>query len=273
MTLPVHCILVSHNSQRELPLCLSYLENQTLPPVTVTIVDSGSISTEYLDILSSPLNVHIIRETNVGYARGNNIGLNSLQLRGNDIVVFLNPDTFLAEDFLQSIEKVFVENAHIVIAGGKLLGYDLAGKKPTGLFDSAGVFRTWYGRWYDRGQGEKDRGQFDSPVSVPALCGALICCRIDRMPEVSPSIFDEDFFMYKEDIELGIRLRTMGVALHYLPHLVAFHCRGWDKKRKAISYNMRLLSSRNEVLLYQKHPSLYMGWALLKYLLVRCFHI
>jgi GT2 family glycosyltransferase len=75
--------------------------------------------------------------------------------------------------------------------------------------------------------------------------------------------------MYKEDIELGMRLRKLGFSIMYDSSLVAYHCRGWQATRKKMAPALRLHAARNEVLLYRKHPSPYMLWALGKYLLVR----
>jgi GT2 family glycosyltransferase len=100
-----------------------------------------------------------------------------------------------------------------------------------------------------------------------------MACRLEALPAVATGqVFDEDFFLYKEDIELSLRLRKNGWKLLYEPKVRAFHCRGWGGRRREVPLALRLAAARSEVLLYRKHPSPYMLWAVGKYLLVRLCH-
>ena len=83
------------------------------------------------------------------------------------------------------------------------------------------------------------------------------------------AVFAPEFFLYKEDIELSLRLRRGGWSIHYDPGLTVYHCRGWDRERANMPHTLRLAAAANEVRLYQRHPSPYILWALAKYLLVR----
>jgi GT2 family glycosyltransferase len=96
-------------------------------------------------------------------------------------------------------------------------------------------------------------------------------CRKEPLDELGNNVFDEDFFLYKEDIELSLRLRKNGWKLLFDPQLHAFHCRGWNAERKTVPLQTRLTASRSEILLYKKHPSPYILWAMFKYGLVRWF--
>jgi GT2 family glycosyltransferase len=96
-----------------------------------------------------------------------------------------------------------------------------------------------------------------------------MCCRLRALHQFKGNVFDPDFFLYKEDIELCLRLRASGWTLVYDPRLIAHHCRGWAGNRQKMSYELRLMAARNEVLLYRKHPGPAMAWALLKLFLVQ----
>ncbi|MCI5208737.1 MAG: hypothetical protein D3910_08075, partial [Candidatus Electrothrix sp. ATG2] len=91
--------------------------------------------------------------------------------------------------------------------------------------------------------------------------------------ESGAAVFDPDFFLYKEDIELCLRIRKAGWRLVSLPEILVYHCRGWQKDRQDISFQLRLTAAKSELLLYRKHPSPYILWALSKYLLVRWLKI
>jgi N-acetylglucosaminyl-diphospho-decaprenol L-rhamnosyltransferase len=273
MAIPVYVIIVTHNSAEELDVCLVHLEKQTIPIKGLAIVDSGSTDPHSLDDIYQLAGMKTIKTENVGFSKANNIGFKQIVADREGMVVFMNPDTFLPPDYLAQAINVLNENPGAAVVSGKLLGYDLKNMKPTGMIDSTGIFRHWYGRWYDRGQGQNDRGQYDLIAAPPALCGALMCCRLKALEPFHGDVFDPDFFLYKEDIELCLRLRSAGWTLVYDPRLIAHHCRGWAKKRQKMSYDLRLMAARNEVLLYRKHPAPTMVWALLKLFLVRIFHL
>lgn len=272
MPIPVHIIIVTHNSAGVIDICLNHIEKQIAPIKSVIIVDSGSDNPEYLDCNSHKKISKIIKTENIGFSRGNNLGFQEVAADRDGLVVFMNPDTFLPADYISQAIQVMQENPGAGLVSGKLLGFDLKTMKPTGLIDSAGIFRKWYGRWYDRGQGEEDCGQYALIESPPAACGALICCRMKALDQFGGKVFDQDFFLYKEDIELGIRLRKTGWKLIYDPRLTAYHCRGWGERAK-MGYNLRLEAAKSEVLLYRKHPERFVLWAYLKLFLVRVFRL
>lgn len=270
-------IIVTHNSQDVLPRCLDALSQQTIP-ADIVLVDSGSKDVSYLDTYRKKPGIRVILGENIGFSRANNRGYRAV-FQTADFILFLNPDAFLTANTLEKSISFLQENEKIGCVGARLLGFDKNSGLPTNLLDSTGVFRKWYGCWYDRSQGEKDRGQYLIPEDVPALCGAFLFCRQAMLAQLSldrssgTAVFDPDFFLYKEDIELCLRIRKAGWRIVYSPKIQVYHCRGWQKNRQQISYQQRLTAAKSELLLYKKHPSLYIVWALSKYLLVRWLKI
>ncbi len=273
MAIPIYVIIVTHNSAKVLDHCLAHLAKQTVPIKAVAIVDSGSDDPGYLDAATGLAGMRIIKTANVGFSRANNIGFQEIVTDPEGMAAFINPDTFLPPDYLASAVAVLQENPGAAVVAGKLLGFDPDAMRPSGKIDSTGIFRCWYGRWYDRGQGEEDRGQYDLIAALPAVCGALMCCRLKALQPFRGTVFDPDFFLYKEDIELSLRLRAAGWLLIYDPRLIAHHCRGWAKNRARIGYHLRLIAAQSEVLLCRKHPGPAILWALMKLFLVRVFHL
>lgn len=269
----VSAIIVTHNSEQFLPKCVQALLNQTHPLLEIIIVDSGSETTTYLDDFKQENRVTIKYCQNIGFARANNIGYRHIS-DDSEFVVFVNPDTFLEREVVHTAVHILRKNKVVTIVSGKLLGFNIEKNSPTGIFDSTGIFRKMYGRWYDRGQGKRDTGLYDKEEIVPALCGALLFCRLGTQYGISrnENVFDQDFFLYKEDIELSLRIRKNGGKLLYSPALKAFHCRGW-RRREEIPFDLRLAAAESEILLYKKHPSPYIFWALFKYYLVRYFKV
>ncbi len=266
-------IIVTHNSQPVLEQCLSALEKQTIKPNRIVIVDSGSTDTGYLQSCCND-RVAVHKEENIGFSQANNLGYQSID-PGTDFVLFLNPDAFPSPNAIESALNFINHNRDVGCVSGRLLGFDCTEQKATNTIDSTGVFRKWYGRWHDRGQGQPDNGQYSAQEDVPAACGAFLFCRkvmLDQVALADGVIFDPEFFLYKEDIELCLRIRKTGWRIVYLPEIIAYHCRGWQE-RQQIPYQLRLTAVRSELLLYQKHPSPYMLWALAKYALVRWLRV
>ena len=272
MDVLIHIIIVTHDSSAVLPRCLEHIRNQNIPIASLIIVDSGSSDISYLEDLRKRDDIKLILTDNIGFSQANNLGLKEICTQGG-IVLFLNPDAFMTDNFILNAIELLNKNREAAIVSGKLLGFDIHSGKESGKLDSAGIYRKWYGRWYDRGQGEVDVGKYDQAETVPAICGALMVCRMVALKQYDGEVFDRDFSLYKEDIELSLRLRRDGWKLVYDPALIAYHCRGWENKRKKMDFELRIMAAKNEVLLYQKHPSPYIIWAFFKYLLVCIFRV
>jgi N-acetylglucosaminyl-diphospho-decaprenol L-rhamnosyltransferase len=277
---PITCavIIVTHNSQPYLPLCLQALKQQTRPPDQIIVIDSGSQKTDYLRVSMEDLSLQVdVVGENIGFCQGNNRGLSFVD-PSTTYVLFLNPDAFLTPIFLEQAihEMELPVRERVAALTGRLLGFDIHQQRPTGWIDSTGIFQTWYGRWYDRGQGEPlVPGRYDRMEHVPALCGALMFCRLSALKSVefaSHVVMDPDFHMYKEDIDLSLRLRQKGWSLLFLPHLSAYHCRGWNKERSRVPRSLRLLSARNEMRLHARFKSPYYLYSVLKYFAVQALN-
>ncbi len=266
----VSIIIVTHNSQSVLPLCLEAIDRQSVSPRQIIIVDSGSDDSVYLAGISERNDITLTTLSNIGFAAANNRGLEQVDSE-SAYVLFINPDTFPAPSAIEKSILIMETRPDVAILTGLLEGYDPGRLRTTGKVDSAGIFRAWYGRWFDRGHGEDIGSGYQRSGYVPAICGAFMFCRFSALKSELPVLFDESFFMYKEDIELCLRLSGKGWKMFYTPEIRAYHCRGWNLDRRLVPRNVRIMSARNEIRLYQKHPSAYMVWAWLKYVLVRYF--
>jgi len=207
---------------------------------------------------------------NIGFGRANNLGLQAVP-DPVESVLFLNPDAFPAPDVLERARGFLERNEDVGCIGARLLGFDPRSRRPTGRLDSTGVFRKRDCRWYDRGRGEPDDSRYMVREDIPVACGAFLFCRrtmFDAVALADGAVFDPDFFLYKEDIDLCLRIWKKGWRITYLPGLRVHHCRGWQGRRR-MPYSQRLAAASSEVLLCRKHRSPCLAWAILKYILVR----
>ena len=271
----VSIIIKTHNDFKVLDRCIDCVMQQTEKEYRVIIVDTASSSTDYVEkYIGYPKIDVIIDSRDLGFCVGNNIAARKV-LDSSQYIFFLNPDAFLSADFLSLSVKLMNSPSmqNVGAISGKMLRYDLANSKATNIIDSTGIFQSWYGKWYDRGQSSVDVGQYDSlsGEDVPAVCGALMFCRTDALIASQlkqGEYFRESFFMYKDDIDLSIRIRSAGYRIKYFSTLLAWHCRGWQK-RSRMSKNAKLFSARNEIVINRELSLIKYSYSLTKLALVK----
>lgn len=212
---------------------------------------------------------------NVGFAAATNAGIDNALRDGADYFIIVNPDILLPFSWLEeTLRQIYnVGDSNVGIFTVPLYGYDFESDKATGLLDSLGIYSTWYGRWYDHLAGHPlsaiDTGV--APYTIPAACGALMIvprCVIESLLNHDGYVFNESYFMYKEDIELSVRVRRQGKKILMLPAVPAYHCRGWDGSRNS-PYLARYLSARNELSMHLKYCRRFVLFSALKYIYVR----
>ncbi|MGH8208491.1 MAG: glycosyltransferase family 2 protein [Steroidobacteraceae bacterium] len=269
----VAVIIVTYDSGRVLGMCIDSLQAQTRRPDLVIVVDNNSPDPAYLDSVPRQPPFQLLRGSrNEGFCGGNNAGY--ALARSCKYVLFLNPDAFPSDGFIADALAwmELPENTRVGCLTGALLGFDVETRRPTGKIDSTGVFQSWYGKWYDREQGSFwDAAATRSDTEeVPAACGALMFCRTAALEAVAlgmREIFDRRFFMYKEDIDLSLRLRAGAWRIVYRPRLLCHHGRGWQSRGSA-SYRAKYLSARNELRICWRHRLPTLPYTLAKYIFV-----
>jgi GT2 family glycosyltransferase len=232
------------------------------PPRAVVIVDNASTQTASLDaVVARHPSVKVLRQPrNLGFCAANNIGCRAVP--DAPYVLFLNPDAVVTPGMLDRAVRWMEAEPDVAAVGPKLLQLDASTLQATGRLDSAGITQAWWGLISDRGQGERDEGQYDGPPrDVPALCAAALLARRVALEHVAPDgeVFDERFFMFKEDVDLCYRLSASGWRVVFAPELVAHHARGnLQIDRASIAPWVRRRSLANEWRLWCK-PSLPAG--------------
>ncbi|WP_047375070.1 glycosyltransferase family 2 protein [Exiguobacterium sp. ZOR0005] len=173
---------------------------------------------------------------NLGYAGGANFGFKLIS-HNSKWVTIMNADAFFEADYYMKINKNIgniPSNDTIGAIGSKLLKYDFEKMKKTLIIDSAGIKIFPSGRAIDRGQHEKDTGQYNKNEIADGICGALVSYNVDIIKKVNNGsyIFDNKFHAYKEDIDIAISLKKNGYDSFYVGDVVAFHGRGMGKIKK-----------------------------------------
>jgi len=171
----------------------------------------------------------IISKENLGFAGGHNLGIRESK---GELVVLVNQDVILDADFLKQAAEVFNDTG-IDSAQAKILRLKVDNERliKTDIIDTTGLVILKNRRIIARGQGRQDIGQYDKMEEIFGVDGALPIYRRAALEDAkivisgSREYFDEDFFLYKEDVDLAWRMRLFGWKAYYVPQAVAWHAR------------------------------------------------
>lgn len=228
--------------------------------VIIRYIDNGSEDAS-LEIVRDILpHADIVRfETNIGFTGAHN---KAFALCTTLFVLTLDQDITVLWEGLKTLLTEMENNPKLGSVQGKM--YRKEGKK---ILDSAGIVQTLALNGKERGANEKDMGQYDTKTDILAATGGCAIYRVEAIKEVSYNgeLFDEDFFAYKDDVDLGWRLNNAGWKVQYLPVLVGYHARtmgkrgifNWGINPKVISdriaNNRTKLSLRNYIWMLAKN--------------------
>jgi GT2 family glycosyltransferase len=255
-------VVVNWNRKELLRACLTSLSRQTHGSFEVVVVDNGSRdgSPELVEEMAKTYPVPLkltVNSTNMGFCAANNQGMFSTDA---EMVALLNNDAEAEPGWLAALERVIREAEDIGMAASKVLVWE----DPTRI-DKCGHLMFPDGQNRGRGSGQTDHGQFDRTEEVlwPDGCAAMY--RRAMLEDVGG--FDEDFFAYADDAELGLRARWAGWRCLYTPDAVVRHHRG---ATLGLGSARRLtLIERNRILLAVKLFPWSLLWANGAFLLAR----
>lgn len=263
--------LVTYNAERYLPFCLNSLAEQTFQEFFLLIIDNGSTDDTIRYVKENyPQHKLIEHKQNAGFAKAHNQGI---AWTDSDYVMLLNQDVILEKDYLVRAMDFLEKNPDVAALSGKILIWDFINNQKTRIIDSLGLKVFKNHQVTDSGQGEEDAGQYNEVKEVFGVSGAVPIYRRHFLEKIkirpsglmSPQeYFDEDFFSYKEDVDLAFRLRLAGHKAIYLPFSVAYHDRSVrgtnDASNKAIKKSrasrdkvIKMYSYKNHLLLLLKN--------------------
>jgi GT2 family glycosyltransferase len=134
--------------------------------------------------------------------------------------------------------------------------------------DTLGIRWTRAGRHLDAGQGDLLPSPAGRPYQVAGVSGACLYvtrAAHDRVVSATGEFFDEDFFAYREDAELGHRAALLGVTSYVVPSATGRHVRRLRGTERGIDPDIDRLGVRNRLLLAFKYGARRPGWPLLAF--------
>lgn len=273
--------VVSHiltwNGEKYLADLFSSFDQQTLRS-TIRIIDNGSTDGSVAFIHARASQSLVARNVkNLGFAGGHNqlFTFSFEHLKDEDLantgILLVNQDMVLDRTLVEELAKALEADPSLAAVQPKIYrafrnADEVFDGTKSDVLDTTGLVlqRSW--RFEDRGAGEIDHGQYDMKRDLIGACGALVMFRASALKEVMTNgeVFDGDFFAYREDCDLALRLKRAGWQTAFIPSAKAWHYRGmfgaqkrsWLERlrdRQGRSPFLAALAQRNQLLMLIKN--------------------
>lgn len=230
----VTVVIVNFDSGHNLAECLTCLAGQSLQPDRILVIDNASTdgslaigrATAQADPRLANRTVIDARATNVGFAAACNRGITTAT---TEWIALLNPDAFPEPGWLAALMTAAALHPECASFGSRQM---LAGHP--NILDGIGDCWHWTGLSWREGHGRSLTIADLEPREIFSPCAAAALYR--RAAMVAVGGFDEDYFCFGEDVDIGYRLRLAGSRSRYVPGAVVHHVGGGSTPKDIATY-------------------------------------
>ena len=219
-------IILNWNCADDSIVCAKSILAQT-EPSDIIFVDNNSSDNSINKLnLFAKKNKSITLVTNsknLGFAGGINSGLRQALSKKYDYIALLNPDATADKNWLKFLIKEIDKHNHCGITTGLMI------RSKTSTIDSTGEFYTTWGLPGPRNRDEPVENAPSKPGEVFGATGGGAIYRAAIFDDID--MFDEDFFMYYEDVDLSFRAQLAGWKVCFTPKAIAYHKVGASSKK------------------------------------------
>jgi GT2 family glycosyltransferase len=223
---PVACILVNWNGWRDTVACVESLLRSDYSNLSILVVDNGSSDDSVPQLQAAFPWLEILNAgANLGFAAGNNVGIEIALKRGAIYVWLLNNDTIVDPHTLTALVSA-AESDPSLGEIGSVLHY---AHEPTRVQAwGGGKINLWTGmsRHY---HGPVEADQLDFLTAASVLVPAAVLRQV--------GLLDDHYFMYWEDADLSLRIRAAGWKLGVAPNATLRHKEGGSTGQKSAAFD------------------------------------
>ena len=238
----ISIVIPNYNGAAYLERCLASLESQICPPHEIIVVDNASRDGSVEIAERTSPDVRIIRNMkNLGFAGAVNAGLRAAS---GDWIAVLNNDTEVSPAWLFECAAAIERHPECAYLACRIFEH---GRRER-IFSAGDCFLR-AGIGYRRGQELESRAEYDAECEIFSACGCAAVYRLSALRGAGG--FDEHFFAYLEDVDLGLRLKALGFIGVYVPAAHVFHHGGATSGGEFSPLGVRL-RTRNAILLLLK---------------------
>lgn len=212
-------IIVCYNGKEYLPDCLNSLEKQTLARglYNIIVVDNNSSDDSVAYIKNNFLQILLLEnKENLGFAGGNNIGIKRAIEEGYEYIVLLNQDTIVDPNWLEELIKAAELDEKVGLVQSRLMLWPATEK-----INSIGNEIHFLGFGFTGGylQRLEDYPIKSNEITYASGAGMLV----KRNVFEEAGLFDKEFFMYHEDLDLSWKARIKGYKIVLASNSVVYH--------------------------------------------------
>lgn len=231
----ISAVVVSFNSERFLERNFRSLFGQTVAFKRVIVVDNASRDGSRDVMASFPGLEKVLLPDNIGYAAAANLGIGRSD---SGLVLVANADIFLDPGFNRRVLDFFASRPQAGLLSPLILRFD--GQ----TVDSAGQDCSWALYPRERGYARPRASVALEEREVFSVCGAATVFSRTALEKlkIGNEYYDEDFFMFWEDFDIGWRANLLGLKAFFVPDAVAYHFRsgtlargGWSRFSLALA--------------------------------------
>lgn len=257
----VAAVILNYRTPHDSLEAVASLEKAGYKNLQVILVDNGSESEWRERVITEHPRVTFIRnETNLGFAGGCNVGIRRALEDNAEYVLLLNSDALATPGLLK--ELVFLGDSLPQVG---VLGPVILREDGSGVWYQGGSLNRFLGYTRHLGMGQALQVVSDGPVPTDFVPGTVMLVKRNVFETIG--LFDEDYFLYFEDLDLSERARKAGIGVVYCPSATALHkvsasagVRGTNVMTPLRAYYF----ARNMILFLQRHITGVRRWTSLQ---------
>jgi GT2 family glycosyltransferase len=232
----ISVVVLNWNGYQVLDNCLKSLYDQTYQPLEIIVVDNASTDGSVDFVRQKFQDVHlIINEKNLGFGAGNNIGIQASQ---GSYIMILNNDTRLDPKCVEELKRSIEKDKGYGACASKIL----LENKPD-VIDGVGIVVCPDGLSFGRGRLE-NRGRYDAEEEIFFASDCACLYRREMLDDIG--LYDEDFFAYADETDMGWRAQLAGWKCIYSPKAIVYHLHSVSSGGRVSSFKAFLVE-RNRI--------------------------
>lgn len=254
----VSIILLNWNSGEFTKSCIESLNEISYFNYNIIVVDNGSVDGSDYALKREFANIVLLKNNeNMGFTGGNNVGIDFALQHEADFVLILNNDTVVDKNFLSEMVKVAETDERIGMTTCKMFYYD----KPKRIWYAGGIVNKLTLKSKHIGANEIDAKKYSTVREVGFVTGCCMLVRRELIEKIGA--FDENFFIYAEDLDWSLRASKAGYKLVYTGSAILWHMQSVSVRKNMLGKNKgtstplhHYLGNRNRIFILRKHGNI-----------------
>jgi GT2 family glycosyltransferase len=211
-------ILVAYGGRDDTVACIRSIQKSDYSNYRIILVDNDSPDDTSQFVRGTFPDVLLVEsETNLGFAGGNNLGIDKTLELNADYIFLLNNDTEIASDTIGKLVDSAGKSEKLGAIGPKIYYFE----KKDIIWSAGGMIDFRWSNLYHRGIRKLDSAEYNVRREVDYLTGCALMFPSERVKEIGK--LDESFWMYYEDADFCMRLKRAGYSINYEPGAKVWH--------------------------------------------------